>query len=120
METKLCPSCNENKNLCEFYTQNDRKNGSHICKKCFNKYVGERWVQTKIKAIHYKGSKCCDCGLSYPEMPYVIFDFHHLNPSEKDVDWGKLRKRSWDKITFELDKCDLLCSNCHRIRHHNL
>lgn len=49
---------------------------------------------------------------------YVIFDFHHLNPSEKDVDWSKLRLKSDESIKNELNKCVLLCSNCHRKRHH--
>jgi len=118
MEKKECTKCNEEKLITEFYKQNDRKGVSSMCKKCFNNYCVERWVQKKIDAIHYKGGVCVDCNISYPEYPYVIFEFHHLDPSQKDVDWGKLRLRSWLKITTELDKCDLLCSNCHKIRHH--
>ncbi len=119
MEKKECTKCREEKLITEFYQQSDRKNGSSKCKKCFNKYCGERWVQKKIDAIHYKGGECVDCKSSYPEYPYVIFEFHHLNPTQKDGDWSKMRLRSWSKITDGLDKCDLLCSNCHRIRHHN-
>ena len=70
-------------------------------------------------AIKYKGSKCNDCEIYFPDYPYVIFDFHHLNPKEKDFDWSKLKLRSESNIKLELDKCVLLCSNCHRIRHHN-
>lgn len=120
METKICPTCNIDKSIDEYYSQNDRPNGQSSCKKCFNIYCSERWIKTKIKAIEYKGSKCLDCTHSYPNQPYVIFDFHHRDPSKKDADWNKLKKRSWNKITQELDKCDLLCSNCHRIRHHNI
>jgi hypothetical protein len=119
METKICTSCNEEKSVTEFYQQNDRPSKQSKCKVCFNKYCSERWIKTKIKAIEYKGGKCLDCSNSYPKSPYVIFDFHHRDPSQKDVEWTHLRKRSWDKIIKELDKCDLLCSNCHRIRHHN-
>jgi Fe-S-cluster-containing hydrogenase component 2 len=119
MEKKICTSCNEEKLLTEFYQQKDRKTGSSHCRQCFNQFCIERWVQKKIDAIQYKGGKCIDCKLSYPKSPYVIFDFHHRDPTQKDVDWTKLKLRSWDKITKELDKCDLLCSNCHRIRHHN-
>jgi len=116
METKICSTCNENKLITEFYSTKNRI--QTLCKKCFNTYCVERWKQKKIDSIIYKGSKCLDCSLSYPEQPYVIFDFHHLNPSVKDVDWSKLRLKSNDSIKKELDKCVLLCSNCHRIRHH--
>ena len=119
MNTKICTTCNLDKPLDEFYNQTDRKNGSSSCKTCFNIYCGQRWIRTKIKALEYLGSKCLDCSNSYPNQPYVIFDFHHRDPTQKDVMWDHLRKRSWDKIIIELDKCDLLCSNCHRIRHHN-
>ena len=97
MEKKICSTCKEEKSFSEFYIQSDRKNGSSKCKKCFNDYCIQRWVGIKIKAIIYKGSKCADCTNSYPEQPSVIFDFHHLNQEDKDVGWGKLRLRSWDK-----------------------
>ena len=77
----------------------------------------DRWIERKKKAIIHKGSKCNDCSIEFPKYPYCIFDFHHIDPKEKDVDWQKLRLRSWDKVLEELDKCILLCSNCHRIRH---
>jgi hypothetical protein len=118
MESKICTKCNESKLITEFYVQKGRDNGQSKCKVCFNEYCIERWIKRKISAIEYKGSECVDCKISYPETPYVVFDFHHLDPSKKDVGWQKLRLRSWDKIKLELDKCDLLCSNCHRIRHY--
>lgn len=73
-----------------------------------------RWRATKKKAIAYKGERCCRCG--YDEHPAAL-QFHHLDPKEKDVSWTKLRLRSWEKIQKELDKCILLCSNCHAIEH---
>lgn len=118
MNSKICPTCQEEKEISEFYHKKDRKNGSSTCKLCFSRYCMKRWVQRKIDAINYKGGSCIDCGVTHPEYPYVIFDFHHLNPKEKDVDWAKLKLRSWDKVIEELDKCVLLCSNCHRIRHY--
>ena len=83
-------------------------------KAAFNAYCINRWRQRKVKAIEYKGSKCHICG--YNACPDVL-EFHHLNPEEKDVDWQKLRLRSWTAITSELDKCVLLCANCHREEH---
>lgn len=118
MEKKVCSTCNQEKLISEFYDKKDRVKGSTQCRQCFNNYCINRWRQRKKDAIVYKGSSCVDCGLSFPQIPYSVFDFHHLNPSEKDVDWSKLRLRSWSSIMSELDKCVLLCSNCHRIRHH--
>jgi hypothetical protein len=119
METKKCSVCNQDKLVSEFYSRSSRNNKPYDrCKKCFNQYSSNRWISKKIKSIIYKGSQCLDCGISYPNEPYVIFDFHHREPSHKDVDWSELKLRSDDKISKELDKCDLLCSNCHRKRHH--
>lgn len=77
----------------------------------------ERWIKIKKKAIEYKGGCCQRCGYN---KYYGSLQFHHINPSEKDVSWTKLRLRSWDKIVFELDKCDILCANCHAEVHHEL
>lgn len=49
--------------------------------------------------------------------PYPAMHFHHRDGEMKDVSWTKLRLRSWDKIVLELDKCDLVCANCHAIIH---
>jgi hypothetical protein len=117
MKNKVCSQCGELKSLSEFYQKKGYKTSQSKCKSCFNKYCSERWVNKKIKYIEYKGSECNDCGLSYPEEPYVIFDFHHRDPNEKEFDWSKMRLRSDDKIKEEIDKCDLLCSNCHRKKH---
>lgn len=114
---KTCSKCKEIRPLDQFYTQNDRKSGTSYCKSCFNAYTIQRWINKKIEAINYKGGACLHCG--YNKF-YGALEFHHINPNEKDVDWSKLRLRSLDKIKHELDKCILLCSNCHREEHHRL
>lgn len=87
-----------------------------MCNGCHNQFQIDKWTNNKIRAVEYKGGKCIDCNLI---GVYIIYDFHHRDPKQKDVDWTTLKKRSWDKICLELDKCDLLCSNCHRLRHSN-
>jgi len=111
---KTCTKCKETKPLTDYYKQSDRKNGASMCKVCFNAYCIERWRKGKVKAIEYKGGKCIRCG--YGEHPAAL-QFHHTDPSTKDTNWTKLRLRSWDKIKRELDKCVLLCANCHSIEH---
>ena len=77
----------------------------------------ERWIGIKKKAIEYKGGCCQRCGYN---TYYGAIQFHHRDPTKKEVSWTKLRLRSWEKITFELDKCDILCANCHAEVHHEL
>jgi hypothetical protein len=118
METKICSTCQTKKPISEFYDSKTHSHGkASVCKSCFNIYCQQRWIERKIKAIIYKGSKCVDCGLSYPNTHYAVYEFHHLNPEQKEFNWTKMRLRNWDSVKKELDKCDLLCANCHRIRH---
>ena len=67
-------------------------------------------------AIEYKGSKCHDCEVSF-EYP-AVYEFHHTAPEHKDFAFGaKGYSQAWSKVQLELDKCVMLCANCHRIRH---
>lgn len=119
METKYCPKCETEKSLSEFYGRPNRPSGVYgYCKICFNVENDKRRIALKNKAIIYKGSKCMRCGISYPETPSFIFDFHHRDPSTKEKNWTSIRKHGWEKIQKEIDKCDLLCSNCHRYAHY--
>jgi hypothetical protein len=112
-----CTKCNKNKQESEFYEKKTENRRHSYCKSCFNSYCMERWTKTKLKAIEYKGGKCQDCDKKFD---HYLYDFHHLDPKEKDVEWTKLRLRSWKKITAELDKCVLLCCMCHRIREYSI
>lgn len=66
----------------------------------------------KARAITYKGGKCLLCG--YDRYNGAV-EFHHLDKTTKG--FGLSRKgivRSWESIRSELEKCVLVCSNCHR------
>lgn len=69
------------------------------------------------KALEYKGSKCQLCGYSKCKSS---LHFHHVDPSQKNFEisgnWGL----SWDNIRKELDKCILVCANCHGEIHEGL
>ena len=75
----------------------------------------ERRVKNKLKGIEYLGGKCAHCGIVSEHRS--IYDFHHLDKKEKEADPGSLLHYSWTRIQKELDKCILLCANCHRIEH---
>lgn len=77
--------------------------------------VQKRRYKVKEMAIAYRGGKCEKCG--YNKCNGAL-EFHHLDPSKKDFAIGnKGYTRSWEKIREELDKCIMLCANCHRELH---
>jgi 5-methylcytosine-specific restriction endonuclease McrA len=114
MDIKKCSCCGEEKSLDSFHDKRGKKGGNAYCKPCLYAYQRNRWTQRKLKAVEYKGGKCSKCGYN---KYYGALEFHHLNPKEKEFDWNKLRLMAWDKVVVELDKCVLLCSNCHKEEH---
>jgi predicted HNH restriction endonuclease len=77
--------------------------------------VANRRRNLKAKALEYKGNKCQICEYG----KYVgALEFHHLDPAQKDFGIGyKGYTRSWIVVKKELDKCILVCSNCHHEIH---
>lgn len=73
-----------------------------------------RRFRAKAAAIKYLGGKCVICGW-YGNQ--AALQFHHQNPNEKDFIIGNVANKSWDSIKVELQKCVLLCANCHMITH---
>jgi len=79
------------------------------------KAVTRRRKEIRLKAIKHLGGRCIKCG--YDKYPEVL-EFHHKNPSQKE--FGLSRQghcRSWKRVCQEIEKCDLLCANCHREVH---
>lgn len=114
MSTKICSTCKENKPEDEFHWRVKGKQRQSKCKSCLYTYQKNRWHQRKLDAIEYKGGVCLDCG----QMPHPgAMQFHHDDPDEKEFAWNKGRLRAWVSVKKELDKCVLLCANCHAIRH---
>lgn len=69
----------------------------------------------KLEAIEYLGGKCSKCEQTFHP---AVYEFHHLDPLTKDRDPSKMLQLSLERLKAELDKCILLCANCHRIEHH--
>lgn len=69
--------------------------------------------RTKLKLIEYKGGKCEKCGY---DKCVAALEFHHLDPNEKDF---TISGKSWsfERLKKEVDKCILICSNCHKEIH---
>ena len=86
------------------------------CKGSFN--VAARRRKLKTMAIERKGGKCERCGY---DKSVRALTFHHLDPSKKDFGvGGSGETRSWEKVKAEVDKCALLCANCHAEEHDRL
>lgn len=113
---KLCPKCQSSKPLSEYYTRRDRNGQSHSwCKICLNAQAMERQRNLKQECVDYKGAKCEHC--SYDKYIGAL-EFHHKDPNQKEFTIAKVNQTKFnDKIKLELDKCLLLCANCHREEH---
>ncbi len=99
------------------------------CKPCSNQRVSSWYAanrsrrqdaankrnrERKAMAVEHFGSKCLDCGNSYPQC---VYEFHHLDPTQKDWNPSQSLAHSLERMWSELSKCVMLCSNCHKIRH---
>ena len=73
-----------------------------------------RRFRTKAAAIKYLGGKCVNCGWRGNQ---AALQFHHTNPKKKDFIIGNVANKKWEVIKSELKKCELLCANCHTIKH---
>ena len=74
--------------------------------------------EVKAKAVAYKGGCCSVCGY---DRCLRALEFHHVDPSSKDFTISNMTATwRWDMIQAELDKCVLLCANCHREEHERL
>lgn len=121
---KGCTRCKKNLPVEDFYVQSQtgKKDKSQVwkyydstCKSCRKDYTRERSLETKRLAVKYKGGKCEDCKKSFHPN---VFDFHHLDPDKKEFGIAERIVRNIDNnMKRELDKCVLLCANCHRERH---
>jgi hypothetical protein len=116
----LCSNCNEHLPCSEFYM---RKRGGYSghCKKCTYKKGREslerKYTSRKQEAIKLKGGCCEKCGY---KKNYAALCFHHKDPSTKSfgIDGRNLRMRKWELIEKEINKCSLLCHNCHMEEHY--
>ena len=135
METKLCNMCNLEKPYDEFLWRNKTKGIKHYqCRECYKEirkksyesnkdyYLKKNIKKRNENVVFYreykKDKKCVICG----ENEQVCLDFHHVNPNHKDVEVSKLQYSTYSqkKIINEIEKCIILCANCHRKVHANL
>lgn len=79
------------------------------------KAVQRRRRKVRELAVEYKGGKCQKCGY---RRCIEALEFHHIEVSKKDFGISaKGYTRSWKRVKEEIDKCVMLCANCHREIH---
>jgi hypothetical protein len=103
--------------------ENEIKKCILLCSNCHReKHSTERdakkYKEIKAKLLEIKGVFCCErCG--YGE-DFASLDFHHRNSEKKDFALGNAYKfitKFMDKICEEIEKCDVICKNCHAVEH---
>lgn len=118
--TKKCRYCFQEKPIDEFHfsgVAGDVKYRRHKCKDCYFLMKCDRRLKIRKWFVDYKKAlKCDSCG----NCDFRVLDFHHKDDNkEADISevvsssrWGKKR------IMKEIEKCVVLCANCHRILHY--
>ena len=86
------------------------------CVKCVGRLQVEYVKRIKKNCVQYKGGKCERCGYN---KCLGALEFHHKNPEEKEFSLSNKKKR-FEILKIELDKCLLVCANCHREIHEEL
>lgn len=117
---RVCIKCNIEKVITDFYLCQSKKIGIYYhsyCKECNKKDKLQREKNNKIKSIEYKGGECQCCGY---KKYYGSLEFHHKSPKEKDFNLSKKATCNIEILKPELDKCVLVCVNCHREIHAGL
>ena len=127
---KRCSMCGETKSLDDFHRNTTRADGRQtVCKPC-NIERNKRWYrehpEARLRMDHHARSRrrrahamvlayllqhpCVDCGEADP----VVLEFDHLRDKTKNV--SALLNSTLAKIRREIEKCEVVCANCHRRR----
>lgn len=93
------------------------KSAKYQCKECWNKRTAGTQKE-KVKQLKEEyGSKCSRCGYN---KCFDALEFHHMDPTAKEFHLGEARGLNVAKLRKELDKCVLVCRNCHTEIHWEL
>lgn len=131
---KTCTVCNQTKPESEFSWKNKAQGKlSSSCKACHkiarrkhHELNRQKNIQKAIdrrqsirdKIWEYRNTHpCVDCDFADPRT----LQFDHLPGCDKEFDISQAAQRgfAWNKIQTEIDKCEVVCANCHAIRTHD-
>lgn len=104
--------------LVKYNAYKDGPYTKYRCSQCQNTAVNKRRKKLKVEAVNYLGGACLDCNYS---NSISALEFHHIDPTKKEFGISTSGgTKSLDRLKLELDKCILLCANCHREEHERL
>lgn len=118
METKVCTKCGKELPIDQFNWRSKAQGTRRSdCKFCHTEYMRKVYQQKKNEIQDLKkNKKCIKCG--YNKCGAAL-DFHHIDPEEKDEIIQRMVSNNYslDKVFEEIEKCVVLCANCHREFH---
>jgi len=112
-----CISCNEDFPATETYFRPDSRSRKlrKMCRDCDIAYTMKYYTEKREYIDNIKKSSCCEvCGYD----DYRALCFHHRDPDTKSFELSQGPNRTYEAIDAEIDKCAILCSNCHEIHHY--
>ncbi len=106
---------------CSCGTKLSHNNSSGVCRRCRPKMSNTENTRKyrrsrKMRMVQYKGGKCVICGY---HKSVKALHFHHIDSTKKKFNVSSPQNVSWARVKRELDKCILVCANCHAEIHDN-
>ena len=86
------------------------RSGGHTRTLCNSCKTNRNKTERKQKCLDYKGGRCEICGYNRCKEALA---FHHTDPTRKDFSISGAHCHPWKRVQEELDKCVLVCANCH-------
>lgn len=109
--TFICSRCGR-----EFPEEARYSKKTKRCKPCYNVFVRQRREECLDWLREYKESNpCTDCG---EHFHFAAMEFDHVR-GEKYTNIARMKMMSRSRILEEIEKCELVCANCHRVRTYN-
>ena len=130
-EYRVCSRCLMNKPISEYNFRYRAAGVRHsYCKSCGKVLTHSHYVRNKRQYLdrnartfagrraflrQMKSRPCADCGIQYP---YYVMDFDHREGLQKNFSLSRVEGVTLRTIQREIEKCDVVCANCHRERTH--
>lgn len=133
MDTKFCSRCGTNKKITDYSWKNEKRGWRNsLCKPCHSDYRKEHYQSNKSKYIlkakkwnrkqtqvlrvyiyeYLENHPCVDCGVS----DIRVLDFDHKDKKFMGVSQMVRNCYAMGAVKKEIDKCEVRCANCHRIK----